>query len=122
MSIFSDDIIKQSNPLESIIQDMKSAAEKQLRKWNSDFWYFGLNHDSEYMKTTLKKIFCAYFDNDFYKIGLNIWNIVVYVWKKKHGYTGEDIKVIVGYRDENLSNKFDLFNIDFDFQYNIPMV
>jgi len=120
MSVFGNDIIQRPVLLESIIQNMKSDVEHQLRVWNTDYWYRGLNHTSEYMTATFKKQFCAYFYNDFYKIGLNVWNIVVYVRKKKHGYTGENIKVIVVYRDEVLSNGFDLFNIDFDFQYNIP--
>ena len=119
MNLFDEDIIQQSISLESIIQSMKSNVENQLRVWNSDFWYYGLNHNSEYMKTTLEKIFCAYFEKDFDKIGLNVWKIVVYVWRKKHGFTGEDIHVIVEYWDEASSNRFDLFSIDFDFQYNM---
>jgi len=120
MSVFGNDIIQQSNPLESIVTNMKSDVEDQLRLWNTDFWYHGVSHNSEYMKSTLEKQFCARFDKDFDKIGLHVWKIVVYVWKNKHGFTGEDIRVIVEYWDEDLSNRFDLFNIDFDFQYNNP--
>lgn len=122
MSVFSNDIIQQSNPLESIVQNMKSEAKQRLQLWNADFWYYGLNHNSEYMKTALEKLFCADFYEDFHKIGLKVWNVVVYVWKKKHGNTGEDIKVIVEYWDTNLSDRFDLFSIDFDFQYNINIL
>ena len=126
MSVFGNDIIQQSNPLESIVTNMKINVEDQLRIWNMDFWYNGVSHNSEYMKSTLEKQFCAYFEKDFDKIGLNVWKIVVYVWRKKHGFTGEDIHVIVEYWDEVssnnclISNRFDLFSIDFDFQYNNP--
>ncbi len=55
MSIFGVDIIHQSIPLESIVANMKSIVKDQLREWNTDLWYFGMNHSSEYMKPTLEK-------------------------------------------------------------------